>query len=237
MSSATGRFTLIFCSVLFLFGSCKTKKDIVYSVPEEFMQEELLDTLVISDVAGTLDSLPKEYRPSATLMFDILHTRLDLKFDWQKQYVLGNADITISPYFKPISSITLDAIGFKIHKITIADKPMLYENTGEKLIITLDKMYKGKEKFELHIEYTAEPNSNAVTGSEAITSDRGLFFIDPLDLDPDIPSQIWTQGETENNSRWFPTFDKPNERFTQEIILTVEDKYLTLSNGKKISSP
>jgi aminopeptidase N len=236
MSSATGRFTLIFCSVLFLFGSCKTKKDIVYSVPEEFMQEELLDTLVISDVAGTLDSLPKEYRPSATLMFDILHTRLDLKFDWQKQYVLGNADITISPYFKPISSITLDAIGFKIRKITIADKPMLYENTGEKLIITLDKMYKGKEKFELHIEYTAEPNSNAVTGSEAITSDRGLFFIDPLDLDPDIPSQIWTQGETENNSRWFPTFDKPNERFTQEIILTVEDKYLTLSNGKKIST-
>lgn len=51
-----------------------------------------------------------------------------------------------------------------------------------------------------------------------------------------MPTQIWTQGETENNSRWFPTFDKPNERFTQEIILTVADKYQTLSNGRKIMS-
>ncbi|MBK8669267.1 MAG: hypothetical protein IPN89_07285 [Saprospiraceae bacterium] len=51
-----------------------------------------------------------------------------------------------------------------------------------------------------------------------------------------MPSQIWTQCETENNSRWFPTFDKPNERFSQEITMTVEDKYITLSNGRKISS-
>ena len=43
--------------------------------------------------------------------------------------------------------------------------------------------------------------------------------------------QIWTQGETEHNSRWFPTIDKPNERCTQEIYVTVQDKFKTLSNG------
>ncbi|MBK9736070.1 MAG: hypothetical protein IPO92_14370 [Saprospiraceae bacterium] len=63
-----------------------------------------------------------------------------------------------------------------------------------------------------------------------------MFFINPTGSDPDSPTQIWTQGETQNNSRWFPTFDSPNERFAQEIALTVEDKFVTLSNGKKISS-
>ena len=45
------------------------------------------------------------------------------------------------------------------------------------------------------------------------------------------PIQIWTQGETESNSGWVPTIDKPNQRQTDEITMTVPDKYQTLSNG------
>ena len=70
----------------------------------------------------------------------------------------------------------------------------------------------------------------------AITSDQGLFFINPRGEEANKPKQIWTQGETEWNSRWFPTIDKPNERCTQETYLTVADKYKTLSNGTLESS-
>ncbi|MFQ5447741.1 MAG: M1 family aminopeptidase, partial [Saprospiraceae bacterium] len=70
----------------------------------------------------------------------------------------------------------------------------------------------------------------------AITSDKGLFFINPKGEDAGKPQQIWTQGETENNSRWFPTIDKPNERCTDEIYLTVQDRFKTLSNGVLVSS-
>ena len=63
-----------------------------------------------------------------------------------------------------------------------------------------------------------------------------MFFINPNNEDPEKPQQIWTQGETEWNSRWFPTTDKPNERCTQEMYLTVADKYVTLSNGLLKSS-
>ncbi len=48
--------------------------------------------------------------------------------------------------------------------------------------------------------------------------------------------QIWTQGETEASSVWFPTIDAPNVKTSQEIFITVDDKYTTLSNGKLISS-
>ncbi len=220
-----------------LFMACATKKEEIYTGDNDLMREEILDTLVISDVAGAQDSLPKEYQPSATRTYDILHTILDLKFDWQQQHVLGKANIIVSPYFRPINKMTLDAIGFDIHQVALASGQQLqFTYTGRELTINLDREYKKGENASVTISYTAKPNENVVSASEAITSDKGLFFIDPLDLDPEVPAQIWSQGETENNSRWFPTFDKPNERFTQEILLTVEDKYQTLSNGRKIKS-
>ena len=229
---------VILLTTFFLLGACSSKKDIIYTAPQGDFQEELLDTLVITDVAKAADSLPASYRSSATMVYDIIHTKLNLKFDWTKQHVLGQADLTIKPYFKSIHQITLDAVGFDVHKVNLANNGSIlaYTYDGARLTVTLDRVYSKDEQFVVHIDYTAKPNENTTTGSEAITSDKGLFFIDPLDLDPEKPTQIWTQGETENNSRWFPTFDKPNERFTQEIILTVDDKYLTLSNGKKISS-
>jgi aminopeptidase N len=233
------RKLLVVFITIWVITSCGTKKDITYQGPDGYLEEEMLDTLVISDVADLMDSLPKIFKPTATLTYDILHTKLDLKFDWANQHVKGKANLTIAPYFKTINTIILDAVGFEIHKIILQQpsvKELNFTYDGTKLNITLDKFYTKNEIFDIFIEYTAKPNENPLSTGDAITSDKGLFFIDPLDKDPDVPTQIWTQGETENNSRWFPTFDKPNERFTQEITLTVEDKYLTLSNGRKIMS-
>ncbi|MFA6278023.1 MAG: M1 family metallopeptidase, partial [Pedobacter sp.] len=42
-------------------------------------------------------------------------------------------------------------------------------------------------------------------------------------------------GETEASSAWFPTIDKPNQKTTAEISMTVLSKYVTLSNGKLVS--
>ncbi|MBK9254319.1 MAG: M1 family metallopeptidase [Saprospiraceae bacterium] len=219
--------------------SCQTKKNITY-VPDELTdyREEILDTLVVSDYAQIQEQAGSEYRPSATMRYDILHTKLDLKFDWDKQHVLGKAEIDLKPYFFTLDTVSLDAKGFDIHTIKLlpSGKTLQYIYDSTKLHVILDKSYSRKENLKLYIDYTARPNDSPGGGSEAINSDKGLFFINPLGTEPDKPKQIWTQGETENNSRWFPTFDKPNERCTQEIYLTVDDNYTTLSNGKKISS-
>ncbi|UOQ68497.1 M1 family aminopeptidase [Hymenobacter volaticus] len=45
---------------------------------------------------------------------------------------------------------------------------------------------------------------------------------------------MWTQGESESNSAWFPTIDKPNQKSTSEVSMTVPAKYVTLSNGKLV---
>ena len=72
-------------------------------------------------------------------------------------------------------------------------------------------------------------------GSRAISSDKGLYFINPKGEDKSKMPQIWTQGETQSNQVWFPTIDSPNERMTEEILITVDNKYTTLSNGDLVS--
>ncbi|GIV43490.1 MAG: hypothetical protein KatS3mg035_0613 [Bacteroidia bacterium] len=117
---------------------------------------------------------------------------------------------------------------FQINKVALVNKNQLkdlkYTYDREKIRIQLDRTYKRDEQYEIFIDYIAKPEELNVEGSEAITDAKGLYFINPLGKDPNKPKQIWTQGETEASSCWFPTIDSPNERCTQEIFITVDKK-------------
>ncbi len=175
------------------------------------------------------------FNPSRTKEHDLLHTTLRVSFDWQKQYLNGVAEITAKPYFYPQDTLVLDAKGMDIHSVNLMKDnnatPLTFDYDGQKLAIKLNKTYTRNEKYTIEIDYTAKPNELTSGGSEAITSDKGLYFINPLGEDPNKPTQIWTQGETEASSAWFPTIDAPNERMTQDIYIRVDPKYTTLSNG------
>jgi len=241
------RFISFMIAILLVVG-CKTPKiateETIFDGGTIEIEERDLDTLVISAEKPNSLKTPEEYqlpvyRGSYKLENDIIHTALDLKFDWAKEHVLGKATLTIKPWFYAVDKITLDAKDFDIHKINYAGQstPLKYEYDNQRLTILLGKTIKRGEEYKLEIDYTAKPAElGGQGGSAAITSDQGLFFINPKNEDPEKPQQIWTQGETEWNSRWFPTTDKPNERCTQEMYLTVDDKYVTLSNGLLKSS-
>ncbi len=184
------------------------------------------------------DTLPV-YHASHPKEHDLIHTRLEMAFDWSKRRVHGKATLTLRPWFYPTDRLTLDAKNFDIHYVALAGKKdtLRYSYDNEQLRIYLDRTYTRRDTFHVVIHYTAKPEEReSFGGSAAITSDKGLYFINPDGADPNKPRQIWTQGETESSSYWFPTLDKPNQRCTQEIFLTVEDRYKTLSNGVLKSS-
>lgn len=181
----------------------------------------------------------KRYNPSATRYNDILHTKLEVSFDWEKQRLNGKATIDIKPHFYPVNELVLDAKNFDIHKLGLIKNgkfhELKYKNDSTQLFIYLDKEYKRNESYTVYVEYTAKPNERETGGSSAISSDKGLYFINPDEKD-NKHVEIWTQGETEANSCWFPTIDKPNEKMTHELFITVPDKYKTLSNGLLVKS-
>jgi aminopeptidase N len=200
-------------------------------------QELFADT--ISNVDEPAPYLPKKYgyKPSATRYFDLIHTKLEVTPDWETQTLKGIATLTLVPYFYSQQTLELDAKGFIINSISLLNEKKLpaqklkYTYDDEKIRIDLGKSYTRNEQIHIEIDYIAQPEKRKAGGSSAITSDKGLYFINPKGENPDKPKQIWTQGEPKSSSCWFPTIDEPNERCTQEIHITVDTSYVTLSNG------
>jgi len=229
---------------LFLLSACGTSTKTTQTKPKEVIEvveEQILDTVSVvasKEAVEAPDYSLDKYNATYSKEIDLIHTKLDLKFDWENQHVIGKAWLTMKPYFYPISELTLDAKEFDINKINLkgSSTPLKFEYDGSRVTIDLGKPYTRNQELILEFDYVARPNDGPEGGSAAITSDKGLFFINPLGEDKEKPMQIWTQGETENNSKWFPTVDKPNERCTQEVTVTVNDKFKTLSNGVLVSS-
>ncbi len=181
----------------------------------------------------------KIFRESYPKVNALVHTKLEVKFDYDKSYLNGKAWITLKPHFYNTDSLLLDAKGMDIKEVSMvkgtAKSKLKYDYDGMQLRITLDRIYKGGENYTVYIDYTAKPDELKAKGSAAITSAKGLYFINPKGTEKNKPTQIWTQGETEASSVWMPTIDKPNQKTTQEMYMTVPAKYVTLSNGLLLS--
>ncbi len=197
----------------------------------------ILGIFFSANVAAQTETSGREkvYRATHTKVTELKHTKLKVNFDYQKEQMNGEEWLTASPYFYPSNQLTLDAKGMLIHEVALETNgkksPLKYDYKDDVLTIALDKTYQKNQDYTVYIKYTSRPNEVKQEGSAAINDAKGLYFINAQGKDPDMPTQIWTQGETESSSAWFPTIDKPNQKTTQEIYMTVPDKYVTLSNG------
>jgi len=186
------------------------------------------------------DPLMKIYRATPPKINDLVHTKLDVRFDYKKCYMYGKEWVTLKPHFYPTDTLRLDAKGMDLNNISIVKNgkniPLKFKYDDSLTVaIQLDKVYHNDETYTIYIDYTSKPNQLHLKGSAAINDAKGLYFINPDSTEKDKPVQIWTQGETESSSAWFPTIDKPEQKTTDEISMTVPAKYVTLSNGRLAS--
>ena len=198
---------------------------------------------------NTIKPLPKEknqqkkvplYQRTETREIDVLHTKLLVEPNWKEKTLDGQAVLKIKPYFFPIDTITLDAKSMIIEKVELQEKENLrqieFVYSGLKLKIPLPNRAYKEDTLSLCIKYVAQPEKVSQKGSSAISMAKGLYFINADKSNPKKSRQLWTQGETEANSVWFPTVDNPVEKTTQEVYITVDNKFKTLSNGELIFS-
>ncbi|MDG1527714.1 MAG: M1 family metallopeptidase [Polaribacter sp.] len=172
------------------------------------------------------------YRKEKDKLHALEHTKLNVSLNFEKKELNGEAWITLKPYFYATNKVTLDAKAMLIHSIQLNNKATGYNYDGEKLIVELPRVYTKDESFTLYIKYTARPEKVMQKGSSAIKQAKGLYFVNADGLDKSKPTQVWTQGETEASSCWFPTIDSPNQKTSQELSITVPNRFKTLSNGK-----
>jgi aminopeptidase N len=156
---------------------------------------------------------------------DQRHIRLELVLDWEHQEVRGRATETLAP-FAPLEELVLDAAEMKIDQVALADdqgnpkeKKLKFNACGDKLGITLDRRYQPDEVIRLVIDY------------RLTQPERGVHFVVPGENEPGRVKMAWTHSEPVDARYWFPCFDSPTDRLTSEILVTVPDGFLVVSNG------
>ncbi|MEM1009630.1 MAG: M1 family metallopeptidase, partial [Myxococcota bacterium] len=78
-----------------------------------------------------------------------------------------------------------------------------------------------QKTFEVRVKYSAKPRI-------------GLNFVGPDKDYPNKPISVYSQGETEKNRYWYPSYDYTNMRFTSETLFSVPKGFRAISNGRLI---
>ncbi len=155
--------------------------------------------------------------------YALQNVKVRLSFDIDHRMVMGEVTNSIELLRDGPASISFDSAGLTISAVTLNGATAHFDTQPQKLVISLPHPAKKGEKYEVDIRYTGQPK-------------RGLFFILPDKNYPSRPKEIWSQGEDEDTHYYIPIYDYPNNRTTTEMIVTVPDSWLTVSNGKLVST-
>jgi len=150
--------------------------------------------------------------------YDVLHYRIEVSFDESNRKVIGRVTTTLVPFLEEFTTLAFDAEQMQIQRVTLGKKELRFNVEPKTLVIHLDRIYSLYDTLTVSVEYSCTPK-------------RGLYFVQPDSAYPDKPWQIWTQGEDMDNHFWFPCYDFPNDRATSEMLITVRNNYVAVSNG------
>ena len=115
---------------------------------------------------------------------------------------------------KPTDSIYLDAVNMVFDSVLLNNVKVKTHNDGKKLWIIND--FKASKYHELQFQYTVRPK-------------KAMYFIG---WDNAGRNQVWTQGQGKYTSHWLPSIDDMNDKIEFDLIITFNNKYQVIANGK-----
>jgi aminopeptidase N len=153
--------------------------------------------------------------------------RLALKLDERQGEIFGDEVVTAKVLVPGLRSFYLNSAELDIDAVELIREdgrrlPLQHVVHANRLWITLRQTLACGMGLKIRISYHGLPRA-------------GLFFVRPSPEYPDAPTEVYSQGEPDFNEHWFPNWDYPNDMATSEIIATVAEGQVVVSNGKLIS--
>lgn len=161
-----------------------------------------------------------------TRTFDLLDLDVTLDTNWADRSFRGTAINTLAPLRSGLRELRLMAgEELTISGVTLDGKTAKFRRDGRSLYVTVPPTVKGRVH-KVAISYASKAAKGGGFGSEG-----GFHWIEP-NGDPGRQG-FWTQGETEYNSNWAPTWDYPNDMTTSTTRVTVPKTWNVIGNGVK----
>ncbi len=154
---------------------------------------------------------------------DLLNVSVDLDVDAAGRKFSGRTVNTLSPLRNGLTEIQLNAGDkLQIARVLVDGTAAKFRRDGRNVWITTPPLRKGTP-VKITIEYRSGEGNPG-----------GFHWIAAKEGEPNRVG-FWTQGETESNSDWAPTWDYPNDFATSETHTTVPSAWSVVGNGVQVS--
>jgi len=174
-------------------------------------------TLLVATVGVRASAQPPVSGRSRT--YDLLDVALELRVDEREAAFEGAVVNTILPFDRATHSVEFDCAGLAVRSVTLDGAELPFEIVESRLRVEIGETGAEGRPLPIRIAYGGS------------NPRRGLHFIRPDETDPDRPTQIWSQGQPEDNRFWIPTYDFPNDPATVSASFTVRRPLVAVSNG------
>ncbi len=163
-----------------------------------------------------------EYHPNRERSYDLVHVRAEIRFDFEARRVRGRATLALEP-LRPLTKVAFDAILLEVERVTLegTGKALAFAARGKTLEVTLPAETTRGERVTLTVDYSATPRS-------------GMFF----QGDRRDPSRYYvtTYGEGGLHANWLPIYGDVNDKYSTEMVVTVPEPYVAISNGRLVET-
>ncbi|HXC25663.1 MAG TPA: M1 family metallopeptidase [Gemmatimonadaceae bacterium] len=210
-------------------STTQSPSNIPNPTPPRLLQHVRIDTSLLADsdrVPGfsTTPLVAWGPAPAGTVhpepprRYDLQHQIISVRFDWSRHAVIGSTTLRIAALDAPLDTINLDAMGMKIKRVVAVNSgPVTYTYDDTTLAIHPLQPFPPHAVTLITVDY------------EVVKPKKGVYFIDRVHY-------LWTQGETDDNRYWVPTYDHPDDKTTWEINVITDPDERALSNGRLVSS-
>lgn len=159
----------------------------------------------------------------ASVGVDALHYTLDLTFNAQNKTIDGSVTGQYETLSAGLTTLVLNFYdNMAVSDVTLGGGSLAFTHAGNLLTITLDRPYAAGEIFEVTVDYSGSP-ANTGFGSFTWSSHQGNKIFASLS-EP-------TYGPT-----WWPSIDDPADKVTADMLFTVKNGLVAVSNGTLVGT-
>ncbi len=165
--------------------------------------------------------------------FDALHYRIRLDFDVPARAFRGETTVVLRALRDGFDRVALDAETFTVTDVQDgAGRTLAFSHTDGQLLTTLHTAHAYGDTVRLVVHYEASDYRVDPT-----RYGMGANYALGLDFKPETPTNpalINTLSFPEGARHWFPSYDHPGDRASQEVIATVPAHFEAISNGRLV---
>jgi aminopeptidase N len=176
--------------------------------------------LIAPGQQAPIDFSKKPLQSERTRSYDALHYLIKLTVDMDRKSFGGETTVTLASLRDGLASCVLDAEEFKVASVrSDYGEPLAFTQSDTELSVNLAR----PAKFGEHVTFTV-----AYAGSNPKI---GLHYVD---ASADNPKIVFSDSFPNNVHHWFPCYDYPNDKVTNELVVTVKAGNKVGGNGRLV---